>query len=91
MFAYRIERLVAFHLLVMEEMKKRGYNVSGEWFDPCYRGKSLGSDSSINPDQAREIRVKEDLIYPEHDREYLRVCLQNLLEKGAVCRYFEGV
>ncbi|MFW5996369.1 MAG: TIGR02328 family protein [Halanaerobiaceae bacterium] len=89
-FNYSLERLVAFHLLVMKEMEKRGYNVSEQWFNPRYRGKNLGSDLTINPDHVREIGELPGVIYPEHNRQYLKECLRNLQEKGVVCCYFGG-
>lgn len=38
-FSYSPYLLFRYHLLVMDEMEKRGYNVSGEWKDKNYRGK----------------------------------------------------
>ena len=37
-FSYSPYLLFRYHLLVMDEMEKRGYNVSGEWKDKNYRG-----------------------------------------------------
>ena len=38
-FLYSPYYLFMYHSLVMDEMKKRGYNVSSEWKDKNYRGK----------------------------------------------------
>ena len=39
-FTYSPYRLYAYHRLIMEEMASRGYNVSPEWLDKNYRGKT---------------------------------------------------
>ena len=88
-FKYKIERLVSFHKVVMEEMEKRGYNVSSEWFDCYYRGKSFGYDYSLSPEIVDDIYKSKQLIYLEHDKAYLKECIENLRKKGVVCRYFE--
>ncbi|MBP2622359.1 TIGR02328 family protein [Streptococcus oricebi] len=71
-------RLYAYHCLVMEEMKKRGYQPDSNWLDKNYRGKS----QDPYPDLA-----EEDLpnpLYPEHDEVYLVECLENLAQKGVL-------
>ena len=78
---YSIERLIAFHLLVMKEMEDRGFNVTQKWFDKQYRGKKLAYDESIDKDKVNELFNKKP-IYPEHDDEYLKECINNLAQKG---------
>lgn len=39
-FEYSPYLLFAYHPLIMEEMKNRGYNFSLEWLNKNYRGKS---------------------------------------------------
>lgn len=39
-FTHSPYRLYAYHDLIMEEMARRGYNVSPEWLDKNYRGKT---------------------------------------------------
>ena len=39
-FTHSPYRLYAYHRLIMEEMADRGYNVSPEWLDKNYRGKT---------------------------------------------------
>ncbi len=60
----------------MKEMANRGYNVSQEWLDKNYRGKTsppyqyLAEEKLTSP------------IYSEHDNAYYEECLANLREKG---------
>ena len=78
---YSIERLIAFHLLVMKEMEDRGFNVTQKWFDKQYRGKKLAYDESIDKVKVNKFSNKKP-IYPEHDDEYLEECFNNLAQKG---------
>lgn len=75
-FSYSPYHLYKYHLLVMNEMEKRGYKVSKEWKDKDYRGKSADKYNDI----------KEEIIfypiYKEHDEEYLDECIRNLESKG---------
>lgn len=66
--------LYAYHLRVMEEMQRRGYKPAEQWFNPCYRGKNCKPHTNIP-----EIDI--GLIYPEHNTDYLRECLNNLKQK----------
>ena len=68
--------LYAYHLLIMEEMQKRGYQSDTLWLDRDYRGKTCPPYHEL---PAEEI---EHPIYPEHDAAYLQECLENLKEKG---------
>ena len=75
-FSYSTYLLFRYHLLVMDEMKKRGYNVSGEWKDKNYRGKIAEKYMDL------EEEIIEDPIYKEHNIEYLDECIENLRNKG---------
>jgi len=75
-FSYSPYLLFRYHLLVMEEMEKRGYNVSGEWKDKNYRGKIAEKYMNL------EEEVIEDPIYKEHNNKYLDECIENLRNKG---------
>lgn len=68
--------LYAYHLLIMEEMQKRGYQPDSLWMDKEYRGKTCP------PYQQLPAEELEHPIYPEHDAAYLQECLENLKEKG---------
>lgn len=75
-FTHSPYKLFAYHELIMEEMKNRGYNVSPEWLDKDYRGKSMEPYEDLEP-----VEVGHP-IYEEHDEDYLKECLDNLKEKG---------
>lgn len=75
-FSYSPYLLFRYHLLVMDEMEKRRYNVSGEWKDKNYRGKIAEKYMDL------EEEIIEDPIYKEHNIEYLDECIENLRNKG---------
>ncbi|HET7578420.1 MAG TPA: TIGR02328 family protein [Bacillales bacterium] len=79
-FEYAPERLFRYHLKVIQEMKNRGYHVDPLWEEPFYRGKQCP------PYRKQNFYDNEALgggrIYPEHNEEYLKECLENLHEKG---------
>lgn len=82
-FTYSPIRLYEYHILIMNEMKQRGYNVDPLWKDPHYRGKSCAPYSSSEIEQEKTSRP----IYPEHNEDYLWACIENLKEKGIEIRY----
>lgn len=74
-FTHPFSWLVGYHFLVMDEMKNRKYKPNEIWRNPFYRGKILGICLPVwKPEPAQD--------YPEHDADYLRECLDNLLGKG---------
>ena len=80
--------LVAYHYLVMDEMKRRGYKPDDSWRNPCYRGKDLAmdwnfADADFVDDQYCYAIHKGGIIYPEHNQEYLDFCINLLREKEA--------
>ena len=77
-----LERLKAYHLRVIDEMERRGYNVGREWYNPLYRGKRIGMDRNINPIKALTIYLTDGLIYQQHNKSYLTECVENLKMKG---------
>ena len=87
MFEYDPARLVAYHYLIMNEMKNRGYKPDETWKDPIYRGKTLGyQEDWTNDDKVTNyyFAARDDnvIIYPEHNDAYLQECLDNLKGKG---------
>ena len=57
-------------------MERCDYKTDSKWSNPLYRGTSVEPYESIK---------KLDLtypIYPDHDDEYLKECLENLGDKG---------
>ena len=76
-FNYSPYKLYLYHMKVIHEMKHRGYRNDALWEDPYYRGKvcTMHTDKSLNP-------TAETMGYPEHDKNYLQECIDNLREKG---------
>ncbi|MDD4238976.1 MAG: TIGR02328 family protein [Desulfotomaculaceae bacterium] len=78
-FVHSPLKLYRYHMLVVKEMQRRGYNVNEEWCHWRYRGQRC---------EAWPIEIFEDdsrlgnVIYPEHNETYLQECLQNLRGKG---------
>jgi uncharacterized protein (TIGR02328 family) len=90
--------LYRYHLLVMNEMERRGYRVDPLWKSPLYRGKRWPPREEREADPATlealvtgvESLSSDGLaasaapIYLEHDEAYLQKCLDNLAAKGIV-------
>ena len=79
--------LVAYHYLIMNEMKRRDYNPDTIWYDCNYRGKTIGTqqewaDGKLVGDLL--ISSQHTPIYTEHDDDYLHECLDNLASKSIV-------
>ena len=87
-FKYDPSFLVAYHNLVMDEMRKRGHRVNCVWYDDNYRGKILGGVNENWVNSGLVTKLYNDScvdglhIYPEHDDKYLEECLENLKNKG---------
>ena len=83
-FTHIPERLVAYHMRVMDEMECRGYKPDKIWRQGSYRGKLLGNDEEWCDSEIAEVwyNNKEGNIYPEHNDAYLNECLENLRQKG---------
>ena len=82
-FKYDPNRLVAYHYLIMDEMKRRGYNPDSVWYNVNWRGKLLGEQEGwANPSLVLDL-YSATRIYPEHNEEYLRECIALLKEKNA--------
>ncbi|WP_249870474.1 TIGR02328 family protein [Oceanobacillus saliphilus] len=77
-FQYSPYKLYQYHLKVLDEMKKRGYNNDPLWENPMYRGKAC-------PPYEEDVFKKENEsrpIYPEHHAAYMEECIDNLSAKG---------
>lgn len=85
-FTHEPERLVAYHVLIMDEMRKRGYNPDKTWYNRNWRGNTLQeqSDWCCYNECMRywENALEGCMIYPEHNEEYLQECIDNLKGKG---------
>ncbi|MCF6166246.1 hypothetical protein LROSL1_2468 [Furfurilactobacillus rossiae] len=75
-FTHSPYKLYQFHMLVMTEMKRRGYKPDPKWCNPAYRGQNCPPYSNL------EKVPLTSPIYPEHNDAYLRECLNNLKGKG---------
>lgn len=83
-YNHNFEKLIAYHYRVMDEMKRRNYNITKEWLDYNYRGKQLGYSDNINEDKVIQYYCDDGIIYSEHNDDYLKECLDNLKDKGIV-------
>ena len=86
-FTHKPESLVAYHYLVMNEMKRRGYNPDVRWYNCDFRGNAIGTevgrcDSNIIAGFVMAANCCNIMIYPEHNNEYFQECLENLSNKG---------
>ncbi len=77
-FTHSPYKLYQYHLLVMQEMKRRGYQPDPLWYDSLYRGKSTPAYSELS-----EVTLTSP-IYPEHDQHYWVECEENLKGKGVL-------
>lgn len=75
-FQYSPFKLFQYHMLIMKEMKNRGYKNDPLWENPCYRGQKCPAYENC-PE-----KLSPYFPYPEHDENYLNVCLKNLKAKG---------
>ena len=80
--------LVAYHKLIMKEMRNRGYNPNEVWENYQYRGTSLGLEDWCSDDKISnllfEVRDNNLIIYPEHNNSYLNECIENLKSKNII-------
>ena len=82
-FTHNPAYLVAYHYLVMKEMEKRGYHPGAEWWIDYYRGKAIGDQPNwCNNELLDELTESNEIIFPEHNDEYLKECLNILKSKG---------
>ena len=81
-FKYKPAYLVAYHYLVMDEMKARGYHPDPIWYDWNWRGQTLGLQKDWTDNIDLLFALNRPIIYPEHNDMYLQECLDNLHNKG---------
>lgn len=75
-FLYTPYKLYQFHVLVMDEMKLRGYHPDEVWYNKNYRGKKCLAYENLET-----IKLTTP-IYPEHNKEYFEECIRNLERKN---------
>ena len=56
-FTHSPYRLYAYHDLIMEEMAGRGYNVSPEWLDKNYRGKTCPPYQDLAEEKLKSLSI----------------------------------
>lgn len=86
-FTHSPDYLIAYHFLVMREMRQRSYSPDDAWDNPNYRGSVLGIEQDrSNPKALCSIltstAISGETIYFEHDDAYLQECIENLESKG---------
>ena len=86
-FTHKPDCLVAYHYLIMDEMKKRGYKPDERWYNCDFRGNTLGTergrcDPNVVSGLAMAAHRCDMMIYPEHNNDYLQECIDNLKQKG---------
>lgn len=76
--------LAAYHRKVILEMIKRGYKPDLKWLSLFYRGSNCPGDWSVHSEGYNLVvkKLGKALVYPEHNDEYLKECLDNLARKG---------
>ena len=72
-FAHSPYKLYQYHRLVMAEMVARGYQPDEKWLEPNYRGLKCPKYDALTA------CPKTSPIYPEHNQDYLKACLENRL------------
>lgn len=81
-FEHDPAKLIAYHILVMNEMKSRGYNPNEIWYKPQHRGFSLEEQDWCSLEDLNVLLNNDFIIFPEHNDEYLQECIENLKGKG---------
>ena len=83
-FKYEPSRLYQYHLLALDEMMHRGFNIDLDWYDRLYRGRNCSKLTLYEAGSYVYVpNTDSPFIYPEHDDCYLLECLDNLAAKGA--------
>ena len=91
-FKHTPMHLAAYHCRVMDEMTRRGYSPDNRWYNPLYRGKTAPKHRDTDDTKARIFFMtlyRPSKVYPEHDEQYLKECLENLAGKGIVLEVIE--
>ena len=65
-------------------MKRRGYHPDLIWENISYRGSALGFQENWANESEIESLLNNNLIYLEHNDNYLKECLDNLRNKGII-------
>lgn len=85
-FEHRPFMLYEYHIKVIKEMEKRGYQPNLCWLECSYRGLS---EAPPFTDKENDVRLywialnNNNIVYPEHDDTYLKECVVLLKAKNA--------
>ena len=85
-FEHRPIMLYNYHIKVIKEMEKRGYQPNLCWLECSYRGLS---DLPFFTDKENDVGLywialnNTGVVYPEHDEAYLKECVALLKQKNA--------
>lgn len=80
-FKHNYLTLYNYHKLVMIEMIRRGYKVTKLWLDKSYRGQRIPTIKDFKRKLPNYFLPYLET-YPEHNKTYLKECLDNLFKKG---------
>jgi uncharacterized protein (TIGR02328 family) len=82
------EELVAYHILVMNEMRNRHYKVNESWTNNLYRGLTSKPWTSIDDDRVNQLLKDHTLILPEvMTDDYKDACIQLIVRRGGELHY----
>lgn len=82
-FKHSPERLYKYHLKVIAEMQRRGYDFEGKWLEPTYRGKYCEPwNFKMFYMKYGQLSFDSKYVFEEHNDEYLKECLEILDRKG---------
>lgn len=82
---YNYLLLSNYHYLIIKEMIKRNYQPNKIWMSDLYRGKNIGY---VTYNELPNFNMDfNSFIYPEHDKDYLLECINNLKRKGVKIEY----
>ncbi len=79
-FTHSPYKLFCYHLLIIKEMKNRGFKPDILWEDKLYRGKTCKPHVKLTPTNI------DKPIYSEHNEKYLKECIENLTNKGIILK-----
>ena len=75
--------LAWYHSRVMREMQRRGWRPSGQWFDPCYRGRSREAVEASLVESEEKSPAQWRMVFR-------KACLDTLSAQQEALRGWEG-
>lgn len=91
-FKYDRAHLFQYHLEVISEMERRGYNVAQNWKSPTYCGIGLPEKPELWEEYNKFLETfdRTCYIYPEHTVKQYMSDLMNLRDKGVDITIYPG-